>query len=421
MLCFLPKGIWADTSFTAPTFIKLWSSHWKDHISIPSLNNLNSVQLLSCQIFSKSPNTTKTITLPQLLGTKALCENIQVNWGVGQGWEVSLYSTYRKLITIWNCLELWQCGAALVRGNESLMLFSQIYIIQWTNCSQLSRPKGGRWVDPQKHCDKAGSTPSPRLSPLWWGQSGDLADTHQRKWWSGFCGSYHSLVTAKVQSNESNCIPQDPPKKERDTFSSTWIQPLRPVSSLPEMKLPGGKGRLNTSQEDSLTSPSRYRKATRRGNASSPPRQLPTAPGSLIHFQNSHATHSDYSFSSQTPNWTIPTGHRDKQRCRVLSFLPNSCKSKPDRWEVPGGPQGCPPALPQTSGKRKPVLLKGSSSLAAEPIDALRESPSVEWIHSLWALQDARESQGQRDGDRGGVLLTHREGVEGRQWERDKS
>lgn len=244
-------------------------------------------------------------------------------------------------------------------------------------------------MDPQKHCDKTGSTPSPRLSPSWWGQSGDLPETHQRKWWSGSCGSHYSLVTAKVQSNESRCIPQDPQRKRH------FLLHLNPTFKASELfardKTHRGKDRLNTSQEDSLTSPSRYRKVTRRRNASSLPRQLPTAPGNLIHFQNPHATHSDYSFSSQTPNWMTPTGHRDKQRCRVLSLLPNSCKSKPDRWEVPRGPQECSPALPQTSCKRKPVLLKGSSSLTTEPTDALWESPSVEWIYSLWALQDARE------------------------------
>lgn len=96
--------------------------------------------------------------------------------------------------------------------------------------------------------------------------------------WS--CGSHYSLVTAKVQSNESNCIPR-PSKK--DTL--LHLNPTFKASdSLPEIKHTGGKGRLNTSQEDSCTNPPSTGELPRRKNASSLPRQLPTAPGNLIHF-----------------------------------------------------------------------------------------------------------------------------------------
>lgn len=140
------KGI----SFTAPTFTKLLSSHWKIIISILSLNNLNSMQVLFCQNLNKNPNITRAVTLSQMLLTKTLCEDLQMSWSIGWGWEVSLHSANRKLITTWDYLECCQLGAVLVRGNESLMLSSQIYIIQEAKCTQLSRPKGDRWAEPPR-------------------------------------------------------------------------------------------------------------------------------------------------------------------------------------------------------------------------------------------------------------------------------
>lgn len=107
------KGVWGGTSFTALIFIKLWSSYGKIIISIPSLNNLNCTLVLSCQNLHKNSNTIKAITLPQLLGTKTLCENIQLSWSVGWGWgwEVScaqLTESWLQLKTVWSLVSLEQ-------------------------------------------------------------------------------------------------------------------------------------------------------------------------------------------------------------------------------------------------------------------------------------------------------------------------
>lgn len=48
-----------------------------------------------------------------------------------------------------------------------------------------------------------------------------------------------------------------------------------------------------------------------------------------------------------------PLATDDKQRCQVLSWLPNSYKVKPDRWD---GPKGL--LLLPNPGKRKPKLKR---------------------------------------------------------------
>lgn len=180
------------------------------------------------------------------------------------------------------------------------MLSSRTYVIQWAKCTQLSRPKGGGWVEPSRLLHQGRMYICLQTFPSHgWTEWQFLRYTHEQQGWFGSLGFTIARPQQSCGLVEATIVPKA--LKDREGCFLTQLNPTFKASELFAGDVTHRSKRQDQTQARRRRTPSHCPQGTRK----LPEREMlpvfqdsfPLPPRSLIHFQDPCARHSDYSFS----------------------------------------------------------------------------------------------------------------------------